>query len=62
MDLDELSNATCVPAHSCYMSNVTRDSSVSLASYRDHLGLGLTVLDVVKVGDIAIAWCTKTGI
>ena len=59
---EDLSAALCVPVHSCYMSNVSHDDSVSLASYRDHLGNDLIVLDVVKVGDVAIAWCTKTGI
>ena len=53
--------AECVPAHSCYMSNVTRDKTVSLASYRDHLGNDLVVLNGVNVGDLSIAWCTKTG-
>ena len=58
---ENFSSVSCVPAHSCYMSNVTRDSSISLASYSDHLGNDLVVLDGVKVGDQSIAWCTKTG-
>ena len=58
---EDLTAASCVPTHSCYLSNITHDTSVSLASYRDHLGNDLIVLDVVKVGDVAIAWCTITG-
>ena len=58
---ENFSSLDCVPAHSCYLSNVTRDSSVSLASFRNHLGRELVVLDGVKVGDLSIAWCTKTG-
>ena len=58
---ENFSSAECVPAHSCYLSNVTRDKTVSLASYRDHLGNDLFVLDGVNVGDLSIAWCTKTG-
>ena len=58
---ENFSSVECVPAHSCYLSNVTRDNTVSLASYRNHLGNELVVLDNVKVGDLSIAWCTKTG-
>ena len=58
---ENFSSVECVPAHSCYLSNVTRDKTVSLAGHMDHLGNELVVLDGVKVGDQSIAWCTKTG-
>ena len=45
----ELRSAECVAAHSCYLSQVTRDPTVRLAGYVDHLNNTLTLLDAVKV-------------
>ena len=45
----ELRTAQCQAAHSCQLSQIRRDLTVSLAGYRDHLNNRLSVLDHVKV-------------
>ena len=43
------------------MSNITHDSSVTVKSVTDHMGLTLNANDEVKIGDKILAWCTEFG-
>ena len=59
--ITDLSGAVCVAAHSCRMSSLSHDTSVTVQSFEDHLGFPLNVFDEVKLEDVIIAWCTHTG-
>ena len=57
----DLSSANCIPSHSCKMSNIEYDDSVTVQSFEDHLGFPLNVFDDVKISDVIIAWCSEIG-
>ena len=57
-----LSSVACIPAHSCYMSALTHDATVTVQSFEDHLGFPLNAFDEIKLEDTIIAWCSESGV
>ena len=57
----DLSSVSCIPSHSCYMSSLAHDDTVTVQSFEDHLGFPLNAFDDIKLEDVIIAWCSQSG-
>lgn len=57
----DLSSVSCVPAHSCSLTNISRDQSVVVTGLTDHLGQHLYLTDGVPLGGTVLARCLDTG-
>ena len=57
----DLASVSCVPAHSCSLTNISRDQSMVLTGLADHLGQHLYLADGVQLGGTVLARCLDTG-
>ena len=59
--ITDLGSVSCVPYHSCNISEVAHDDNVTVKSYQDHLGFPLSATDEVNLGGEIVASCDMKG-